>query len=154
MKKIEKLPSNAKYTPELAEEICRRISVGQSLVTISRDPLMPGTTTIRNWILNNKDFKAAYDLARDEQADFYADEIIEIADASYRTGEQIQQARLKIDSRKWIASKLKPKRYGEKVDLTTDGEKLEPLVIYRPDKLPRIIDLETEDTTKQLDSGE
>ena len=43
--------------------------------------------------------------------------------------EYVQRSRIRIDTRKWIASKLKPKKYGDKVDVTTDGEKINTPVI-------------------------
>ncbi len=56
---------------------------------------------------------AQYARAREEQADFYADEIVTIAD----TEPDAATARVRVDARKWVASKLKPKRYGDKLAL-------------------------------------
>jgi len=68
-----------------------------------------------------------YDRAREEQAETLADEIIAIADETHQdyiedkdgnervNGEAIQRSRLKVDARKWVASKLKPRKYGERI---------------------------------------
>jgi hypothetical protein len=69
---------------------------------------MPGFATVKRWLSENADFQAQYARAREEQADFYADEIIQIADTCTDTN----KARLQIDARKWKASKLAPKKYG------------------------------------------
>jgi hypothetical protein len=134
---------------QILEDICKGIAGGKSLITICKDPAMPHIDNVRRWLLADDKFKEMYNRARDEQADFYADEIIEISDGHYETPTEVQQARLKVDARKWIASKLKPKKYGDRVDLTSDGEKIEPLVIYRPTKLPNVIDVtENEESLK------
>lgn len=78
-----------------------------------------------------------YARACEERAENMFDEIIEIADTSNADvvglseggkpiidGEAIQRSRLKIDARKWALSKMFPKKYGDKLDLTTDGEKI------------------------------
>lgn len=109
-----------KYSQELIDNICSQIAEGKSLRTICDDDSMPTRETVRVWLRDNDVFSAQYARARDEQADYYADEIIEIAD----TEKDPQKARVRVDSRKWVASKLKPKRYGDKLDLdaTVDGK--------------------------------
>jgi P27 family predicted phage terminase small subunit len=68
--------------------------------------------TVRKWLAGgHEEFLAQYVRAREEQADYYADEMVEIAD----TTDDPQKARLQIDARKWKASKLAPKKYGEKI---------------------------------------
>lgn len=106
---------------------------------------MPAVRTILSWLLDgekeegkqaHKDFLRSYVRAREEQADFLAEEILEIADdgsndlmtitkgdASYETEnkEVTNRSKLRVDARKWIASKLKPKKYGDKLDLNHEG---------------------------------
>lgn len=98
------------------DAICARISRGESLRTICKDSGLPCADYVRRWL--NKDesgeLVAQYTRAREEQADHYADEIITIADNENLTPED---RRIKIDARKWVASKLKPKRYGDKLAL-------------------------------------
>jgi len=108
----------SKYTEELAAEICARIAGGESLVGICNDAHMPHRDTVRDWLVHKPDFSGRYARAREEQADYYADEMIRIAD----TAEDPAKARVQIDTRKWISSKLKPKKYGDKIDHSHEGD--------------------------------
>lgn len=100
------------YTEEIAERICLEIAEGASLRTICAADGMPHMDTVRKWLRDNRgSFVAHYTRAREDQADFYADQMIDIAD----TTDDPQKARLQIDARKWKASKLAPKKYGERV---------------------------------------
>lgn len=65
-----------------------------------------------------------YARARARQAEHYASEIIEIAD----TAEDAQLARLQVDARKWVASKLLPKVYGDKQEIEHSG-KIESITV-------------------------
>lgn len=126
------------YSPEIAATLCERLVEGQSLRSICRAEDMPGITTVFRWLEANETFRALYARARDAQADTLADEIIEISDdgtndwmtrqredgSSFEVvdHEHITRSKLRVDARKWIAAKLKPRKYGEKVDLTnSDG---------------------------------
>jgi len=119
------------YTQDLADELCERLVEGLSLRSICQADDMPGTRTVFRWLRDNEEFKAAYNLAREAQADTLADQILDIADDSSgdvkadgsANPESVQRARLRVDTRKWIASKLKPKVYGERqqIDATVNG---------------------------------
>jgi hypothetical protein len=74
---------------------------------------MPCYSNALKWLENNESLRAKYARARERQADFYADAVIEIAD----TEADANRARVMIDARKWYASKLKPKVYGDKLDV-------------------------------------
>lgn len=104
-------------TQELEDRIFLEIAEGKSLVKVCEEKDMPSRETVRRWIRDDEDFCGNYVRAREEQADFYADEIIEIADTEPDT----QKARLRIDARKWVASKLKSKSYGDKVTQEHSG---------------------------------
>lgn len=100
------------YTPELADEICRRLAEGESLNKICQTPDFPDESTIRLWALKNHEgFYPKYAQARELQAQKWADDCITIAD----TAEKADLARLQVDTRKWIVSKMLPKVYGDKV---------------------------------------
>lgn len=97
--------------------ICEQIANGRSLVSILReDEGMPSRPTVTGWILNDERFSSNYTRAREAQADFYADEIADIADHE----EDPDKARIRIDARKWAAGKLKPKVYGDRLQLDAD----------------------------------
>lgn len=107
------------YTPEIADEICERVAAGESLNGICLSPLMPSESAVRQWAINDRDgFAAKYARARELRTDVYADEIIEIADAVAHAESivEVQAARLRSDNRKWIASKLKPRVYGDRLE--------------------------------------
>lgn len=108
----------SKYTPELAYEICSQLANGKSLRKICESSEIPSIDTIRRWLLDEDkaEFQAQYARARDEQADYYADAIIEEADKA-TDRDTAAAAKVRVDARKWVASKLKPKRYGDKLDL-------------------------------------
>lgn len=127
----------ALYTPELAEKILRRVSGGESLRKICADDDMPNRETIHTWAFDNVNgFFGQYARAREMQAHAIADETLEIADdgrndwmesndpnnPGYRlNGEAAQRSRLRVDQRKWYASKLAPKEYGDKTAVDVTG---------------------------------
>ena len=99
------------------DKICEDIAEGKSLVTILKKKGMPSYTRVMVWLQENEGFRDRYARARADQADFLADEILAISDKATKAKDNvtIQAARLRIDTRKWVASKLKPKKYGERV---------------------------------------
>jgi len=105
------------FMEDVADKVLERISNGESLRAVCLDPDMPDGSTIRKWLARNPDFARQYAYARDEQADSLFDETIFIADSLGVgvTSEQVQLARLQIDTRKWVAGKLRPKKYGDLV---------------------------------------
>lgn len=121
------------YTDELADLICERLAEGESLVQICKDDDMPGVSTVFRWLASNAAFRDTYARAREVQAERLADEIVEIADEGRRDTyiddegrertnyDVIARSKLRVDARKWIASKLAPKKYGEKVQQEHSG---------------------------------
>ncbi len=112
------------YTEALAAKICRRLAEGESLRAICADKAMSTISTVMGWLFNGKheDFSEQYTRARQAQAELRADEIIDIADGAEHGGsEAVQAARLRVDARKWVAAKLLPKKYGDKLQHTGEG---------------------------------
>jgi len=101
------------YTPEVGDEICSRLAQGRSLLGICRDDDMPSTVTVYAWLRKHEEFLNNYARAREDQADTLADSLTDLADAA--TPETVNVVRLQVDTRKWAASKLKPKKYSDKV---------------------------------------
>lgn len=138
VKKVRKVGRPSSFTQKVADYICAEIATSsKSLRTICLSGKMPSVVTVMTWLRTKPDFLKQYTRAKEEQADFLAEEMLEIADDGtndYMTitkgdreynvenKEVTNRSRLRVDSRKWIASKLKPKKYGEKIDHTTDGE--------------------------------
>jgi len=126
------------YSDEIAMEICTRLAEGESLRTICDDEHMPSRRTVLYWLLDkdHAEFLRQYTLAREAQADHYAEEIIQIADTPQlgvktktnedgevetTEGDMIEHRRLQVDARKWYASKLAPKKYADKLETTLSG---------------------------------
>lgn len=118
----------------IGDEICDRLTNGESLRKISCDEHMPAASTIYKWLTANKTFAEQYAHAREAQADTLADEILDIADDGSNdymeredgsveyNGDAVSRSKLRVDSRKWIASKLKPKKYGDKQLIGSDPD--------------------------------
>jgi hypothetical protein len=107
----------SEYTQETADSICEQIADGRSLRSICADAGMPDKATVFRWLAAHETFRDQYARARESQADSLFDDILEIAD----TAEDAQLARLRVDARKWMAGKLKPKVYGDKIGLDHSG---------------------------------
>ena len=113
------------YTIELAKEICLLMSEGMSIVDICKQEHMPSRTSVYKWILEHKEFADMYTHARDLQAEFYASEVLRVSagakDQAYGevgTGEasaRVQGVKLHVDSLKWVAARLSPRKYGKTV---------------------------------------
>lgn len=131
------------YSTDLAAQICGLIVEGRSLRSICQADDMPSCTTVFVWLQKHPEFTEQYVRAREAQADTLADELLDISDDARNdwmkrnhgdddpgwvaNGEHIQRSRLRVDTRKWIASKLKPKKYGDKLELASDPTS--PLVV-------------------------
>jgi hypothetical protein len=113
------------YTPELAKEICDRISKGETLSAICREERMPSPSGVVDWVNEDRNgFAAKYVYARARQLEVWADEVASLADDDSEDEKNhmaVQRARLRVDARKWLLSKLLPHRYGDKVELTGAG---------------------------------
>lgn len=129
------------YTEELADIICERIANGESLKGICDEQGMPSQSMVFRWLAaeENADFRERYARARETQADALFDDILSIADDGRNdwmekrdseggnmgwkeNGEAIRRSQLRIDARKWMAGKLRPKKYGEKLDIEHSGD--------------------------------
>ncbi len=103
------------YSEELATTIIMNCLInGESLRAICTSKYMPDKATIFRWLGSNSEFCDQYKLAREIQADMLADDLLNIADTVYCTGDALTKAKLQIQTRMWIASKLKPRVYGNK----------------------------------------
>lgn len=148
MAKVKKAKAKPKtgrpsaYSVEIGRKICARIVEGKSLRQICEAAGMPTKTTVMRWLADDRrpDFRDQYARAREAQMESLADEIMEIADDSRndfidrvskdgktteRTfdPENVQRSRLRIEARKWLMSKLAPKKYGDKLDLEINDKR-------------------------------
>lgn len=114
--------SDTRFSNEVFSKICERLANGESLRKICEDDDMPARVNFFRWIHKDEELRNQYARARDEQADAYADDCVYIAD----TEDDPQKARVRIDARKWHASKLRPKKYGESVRHKHGGDEDAP----------------------------
>ena len=116
------------YCEEVIQEICLRLSFGEGLVKICKDEHLPARQTVISWLFKHKEFADRYAQAREAQADFLLEELLDIADdtqgdtytdakGNVRVDhENINRSRLRVDTRKWVITKLAPKKYGDRVE--------------------------------------
>lgn len=105
------------YSQEVADRICEQMSDGLSLRTICQQAGMPARVNIWRWRRTNDEFRDQFDAARREGAHALADDMQQIADDP---NDDPNSRRIRVDTRKWIASKMLPKVYGDKVAVTDD----------------------------------
>lgn len=114
------------FSQKLFDELCDRLGDGTSLRKICAADDMPSTTAVMKWLAKdgNETLVAQYARAREVQADALFDDCLAIADkfdgSEMNDPEHIQRARLRIDTRKWMAGKLRPKVYGDKLAIGGD----------------------------------
>jgi len=104
---------------EITEAICQGLMAGQSLIQICKKADMPSQSTIYAHMAKNEEFRSIIAGAREAQADYFLDKQIELAKSA--TIDDWQLKKFQADNLKWVASKLAPKKYGDKtqVDLNT-----------------------------------
>lgn len=107
------------YTEELSDLICQRLANGESLRSVCRDGAMPVASTVFKWMREHTEFSKQYARAKEESADALLEDMLDIADET--DSDNVQVARLRVDVRKWAASKLKPKKYGDKLQQELSG---------------------------------
>ena len=124
------------YTPEQIAthkaSICERIAGGESLRQICGDGDVPSASTVFVWLSQDEAFSEQYARAREAQADALFDDILSIADDGtndwmerknadgenigwQENGEALRRSQLRVEARKWMAGKLKPKKYGDRI---------------------------------------
>lgn len=124
------------YSPEQIAAhkatILERLVGGESVRTICADEGMPAASTVFLWLQADAAFSEQYARAREAQADALFDEILDIADDGsndwmerknadgqnigwQENGEALRRSTLRVDARKWMAARLQPKKYGDKV---------------------------------------
>jgi len=134
-----------KYTEKLADSICSQLAEGDSMRTVCKPVDMPNKSTLFRWIRTNEEFCNQYTRAKQESADALTDEMLDIADDSTNdymmkqnengteyevlNSEHIQRSRLRIETRKWLSSKLKPKKYGDKIQQEHSGPDGSPIKV-------------------------
>lgn len=119
-------------TDELIDEICSLLSTGVSLRTVCTLEHMPEMQTVWRWLREDSNFSERYARAKEESADALAEDIQRLAYDILQGKYDPSAGRVAIDALKWTASKLKPKRYGDKIDLSVTQQT--PVLIYKPEQ--------------------
>ena len=129
------------YTQELADKICEEIASGKSMRSVSRMEGMPAMSMIFRWLREHPSFREQYTASTIERTEAFQEDVIDISDDgsddytedNYMEGrtpgyqvnsENIQRSRLRVETRKWLMERMKPKKYGAKIDMTTNGKDL------------------------------
>lgn len=138
------------FTPEMGDDICQHIADGLSVRKVCEIDGMPKMTTIFRWLADGEHevFRTQYEKSREIGLEVHADSILEIADTplegvetkimadggvEVKKGDMLGHRRLQIDARKWVLSKLLPKKYGDKMNVDMSIQQKQPLVIQGPD---------------------
>ena len=111
------------YSTEIATKICDAVAASQDGLrkTLENNPELPPYDTVLKWLQNNAQFQQVYAHAKRQQIEAMAEEIIDISrDDSLDANDK----RIRVDTLKWLLSKLMPRTYGDKVDITSGGEPL------------------------------
>lgn len=139
------------YSQGLADKVCEKIAEGYSMRSVCAFEGLPSISTVFKWIRENKEFAQQYARATEERTEAMSEEILDIADdgsndfmvitkgkGSYEVEnkEVTNRSRLRVDTRKWLMSKMKPKKYGDKLDLTSDGKALPTPLLAHIDAIP------------------
>ncbi|WP_206677976.1 terminase small subunit-like protein [Pseudomonas sp. OTU750018] len=123
------------YSDLVAAKLCAYIADGMSLRNVCKQPGMPSTATVMRWLADDSKvaFRDQYAHAREAQADLLAEQILEIADYGLNDTyvddegqvkvdhDVIARSKLRVDARKWLASKMAPKKYGDKLQTELTG---------------------------------
>jgi hypothetical protein len=107
---MAKVGRPTKYSEEIGDKICEGIASGRSLVKICSDKDMPHPASVYRWLRDHEEFCENYARAREDQADYHSDYILDISDDDTIDP---QHKRIMVDTRKWLASKHRPKKYGD-----------------------------------------
>jgi hypothetical protein len=109
------------YSEEIADAICDRLSEGESLRSICRDVEMPSRASVLRWQDERPEFETKCARARLAQADWLQDDMADIEGDVLRGALDPQAARVVLSSKQWRASKLAPKKYGDRQQVDHTG---------------------------------
>src|SRR4051794_1435190 len=115
------------YTLELADDICRQLAEGKSMLEVTARTNMPAVSTVYLWLTKHPEFVDKYTRAREQQAHTIADRAVAMALGGIEIITDPQVAKVQLDAIKWTAARLAPKVYGDKADITMGGNADQPL---------------------------
>lgn len=112
-------------TDAFITDLCDHMADGKSVRAYCREHPEYKPSTICNWLLQYPDFTEQYARAINMRADAKFDKIDDVVEDMRAKTIDPQMARVEIDAIKWQAGKMNSKKYGDKVDVTSDGEKVQ-----------------------------
>lgn len=138
-KKLGRPPGTDTYTEEMGKRICDRLAQVGSLRRVCREEGMPADNTVRAWVAAHPEFAEAYARAKEIGIDALVEEGLEIVDTpelgvetttkadgtqEKKEGDMLGHRKLRAEYRRWLAERMAPKKYGNRMDLTSDGKQL------------------------------
>lgn len=136
---------NSVYTPELGDLVCEALAKSGSLRAVCREDWAPDRSTVMRWVVDDIDgFAAKYARAKSLGIDEFVEETLEIADDGSNdwmksnkpdaegyvlNGEHVQRSKVRIETRRWLAERMEPKKYGARagLDLTSSDGTMTPV---------------------------
>ena len=114
------------YNYDLCVEICDLVANGSHIIdALKSNNNYPSWSTFRRWKRDNDELQTLYTRSIQDKSEMVIFEIYQtLKDLKNKTIDA-SQARVLIDTYKWIASKYYPKMFGDKLDLTSKDEKIE-----------------------------
>jgi hypothetical protein len=110
----------SEWTDDLVEELLSRMESGETITSIAKDPRMPSYATIWRWEDKGDELSERITRARERGYQARADAIME----RVKVCADPQKGRLEFDAERWYLGKMQPKRFGDKLDLTSGGDKI------------------------------
>jgi hypothetical protein len=126
----------SKFSQDLADRICLRLSDGDSLRKICESEEMPSKTAVMRWLNSNPEFRDHYREAREMQADVWFDEQVDIADEA--TPETAIVAKLRIWARQWVMGRINAKKYGDKAAETNISTTVNNCVVLSAERIAKL----------------
>ena len=142
--------------PAVLDAIADGASLKSALLSVSG---APSYTTAKRHLREDADLREQYRSACQDRADRLAEEILTLADEPMpdhlegkERGAWVQQQRLRVDTRKWLAAKLYPKMYGERLDVNTTETRIS-IVAALQDAERRVINGQLADMGREMGSN-
>lgn len=130
--RTQRVTANARTKPRklavarndtLVLTILERVADGEAVSVVCRDKGMPSRKAFYAWVLEDEILRSKYEAALQMRGELFAEQIVDIADGSEGCeAEEVSSAKLRVDARKWVVSKLLPKRYGDRTTLAGDPD--------------------------------
>tara|TARA_R110002072_G_scaffold104670_1_gene229263 strand:+ start:215 stop:814 length:600 start_codon:yes stop_codon:yes gene_type:complete len=136
-----------RYDPDIGKAVCLLVREGFTLKEVVQRLPIKSVTNIYSWRSNHEDFREAFEAAKKDAADTFADRILEVASCDSISKEDVPGERLKVESYKWLAEKANPQKYSPKSVISADED--HPLQILIDTGISRLESEGTEETLEQ-----